>query len=104
VFTLLPRPQPVGLDAELRVPFDPHVAPILIPFHRLGWVAEEFDLHLLEFTASERIVARIDLIAEGLADLADAERKFEARAIQDVVKVHEDTLSGLRTEVGQRRF
>ena len=35
---------------------------------------EELQLHLLEFTAAERVVARRHLVAEALAHLRDAER------------------------------
>ena len=46
--------------------------------HDLVWADEELQLHLLEFAGAEREVARVDLVAEGLADLAHAERHLLA--------------------------
>src|SRR5207244_10742704 len=89
---LLARPEPVRLDAELRVPILAHVAPVLIPLHRLGRMAEELDLHLLEFPAAERVIPRIDLIAKRLADLRNPERQLEPGAVEDVAEVDEDAL------------
>jgi hypothetical protein len=40
-----------------------------------------------------------DLVAEGLADLADAEGQLAPRGALDVDEVHEDALRRLRTEI-----
>ena len=61
-------------------------------------MAEEFDLHLLEFAAAERVIARIDLVAERLANLGDAERKLEPRAVEHVLVVDEDALRRFRAQ------
>ena len=42
-----------------------------------------------------------DLVAEGLADLADAERRLLAGGGEHVVEVHEDALGGFRAQVVQ---
>src|ERR1700733_3918604 len=65
---------------------------------------EELHLHLLELAGAEDEIARRDLVAERLADLADAERDLLARGLQHVAVVDEDALCGLRPEVGQARF
>ncbi|GBD40363.1 hypothetical protein HRbin38_00218 [bacterium HR38] len=62
---------------------------------------EVLDLHLLELPHPEDEVPGSDLVAEGLADLGDAEGKLPARAVQDVLEVHEDALGGLRAQIGQ---
>src|SRR4029450_4377485 len=89
----------VALDAEGGVPPLAEVAPVLVPLHRLGRVAEELDLHLLELAASESEVPRVDLVAERLPDLSDAERQLQPRRVEDVLEVGEDALSCLRSEV-----
>ena len=63
---------------------------------------EELHLHLLELARAEDEVARRDLVAEGLADLRDPERRFLARELQHVLEVDEDALRRLRAQVGDR--
>jgi hypothetical protein len=63
-------------------------------------MAEELDFHLLELARAEREVARRDLVAETLADLRDAERHADARAVDDVLEVDEDALRRFRPEEG----
>ena len=77
-----------------------NVAPILIPLHRLVRVAEELDFHLLEFPTAEGVIARVDLVAERLADLGDPKRKFKTAAVEDVLEIGEDALGRFGTEVG----
>src|SRR5712691_5664601 len=71
---LLARPELLGLDPQLAVPADAHVPPILIPLRRFVRMAEELDLHLLKLPAAERVIARVDLVAERLADLSNSKR------------------------------
>src|ERR1043166_1331782 len=61
---------------------------------------EEFQFHLLELARAECEVAWIDLVAEGLADLADAERDLLTRNIKHVLELHEDGLGSFRAQVG----
>ncbi|EOD65990.1 putative transcriptional regulator [Amycolatopsis vancoresmycina DSM 44592] len=96
--------QVVGLDAEVRVPLRALVDPVLVPALVLARLDEELHLHLLELARPEDEVARRDLVAEGLADLADAERRLLPRRRLDVGEVHEDALRGLRAEVVQALF
>jgi hypothetical protein len=63
-------------------------------------MAEELDLHLLELARAEGEVARVDLVAESLTDLGDAERDLHARRVHHVLEVDEDALGGLGAEVG----
>ena len=74
-------------------------APVLEPFQIGVGLAEEFQLHLLKFADAENEVAGRDLIAEGFADLADAERDLAARSALDIGKVDEDALCRFRTEI-----
>src|SRR5262245_16388402 len=69
LYGLLARAQSIRHNPQFGVPPNAHVAPILIPLHRLVRVAEELDLHLLEFPAAKSVIPRIDLVAKRLADL-----------------------------------
>ena len=79
---------------------DPLRLPVLEELHALLAVAEEFHLHLREFAAAEREVARVDLVAERLADLRDAERQLLPGRHPDAVEVDENRLAGLGAQVG----
>src|SRR5690606_5839190 len=91
------------LQAEIEIPPITTLTPELIPLLGLARAAEELDLHLLEFAAAEREVARIDFVAKRLADLRDAERHADARRVADVLEVHEDALRRLRAQVRDAR-
>ena len=60
-------------------------APVVEPLKVGARLAEELELHLLELAHAEDEVARRDLVAEGLADLADAERQLFARGALYVI-------------------
>src|SRR5699024_3332529 len=61
----------------------------------------ELHLHLLELAGAEDEVAGGDLVAERLADLADAEGRLAPRRRHDVGEVDEDALRRLRAQVVQ---
>ena len=98
------QPQPVRSQAQVDVPLEPRLPPVGIPVLGLLGPAEELDLHLLELARAESEVARVDLVAEALADLGDAEGKLDAAGIDDVLEVGEDSLGRFRAEVGDIRF
>ena len=87
------------LQADGEQPVVAERAPVVEPLKVGARLAEEFELHLLELAHAEDEVARRDLVAEGLADLADAERELFARGALDVIEVDEDALRGLGAEV-----
>src|SRR5690606_16595723 len=70
-------------DAEVGVPLEALVDPVLVPLLVGAGLDEELHLHLLELAGPEDEVARRDLVAERLADLADAERDLLARRLLD---------------------
>src|SRR5699024_2682115 len=88
-------------DAEVEEPVPAVLNPMLVMV--IGYVRadEVLDLHLLELTGAEDEVARGDLVAEGLADLADAERRLLPGRGEHVVEVDEDALCRLRAQVVQ---
>jgi len=73
-----------------------------VPFFVCARLYEEFNLHLLELTGAECEVSGGDLVAEGFANLADAEGWALSGGCDDVLEVDEDTLCGLRAEVDLR--
>ncbi len=97
------QPQHLRRDAEVLVPAEALLAPVLVPLLRVFGRDEELHLHLLELTGAEDEVARRDLVAERLADLRDAERRLLARRRLHVLEVDEDALRGLRAQVRDRR-
>src|SRR5680860_416349 len=88
----------LAIDAEVDVPVGAGVDPGLVPLLVLARLDEELHLHLLELASAEDEVAGGDLVAEALADLADAERWLVTRGVHHVREVHEDALRGLRTK------
>ena len=93
--------QVLRVDAEVDVPGLAVVDPVLVPFLIGAGLAEELEFHLLKLAGTEDEVAGRDLVAEGLADLADAERRLLARGVHDVRVVDEDALGGLGAQVVQ---
>ena len=91
--------QAFGVDAEAGVPRHAVVDPLPVPLLVVARLDEELDLHDLELAGAEDEVAGGDLVAEGLADLGDAERELAASGVEDVVEVYEDALCGLGPEV-----
>ena len=81
--------------------FQRSLQPVLVPLLVGARLDEELHLHLLELARAEDEVARGDLVAEGLADLRDAERRLLAGRGHHVVEVDEDALRGLRAQVVQ---
>ena len=87
------------LHAEREQPLLAEAAPVGEPLEVRTRLTEELQLHLLEFTHAENEVARRDLVAERLADLADAERQLAARGALHVDEVHKDALRRLRAKI-----
>ena len=87
------------LQTDGQQPVVAEGTPVVEPLQIGAGLAEELQLHLLELANTEDEVARGDLVAEGLADLADAEGQLLPGSALDVVEVHENALSGLGTEV-----
>ena len=75
------------------------VFPILEPLEVGARLAEELQLHLLELAGAEGEVAGGDLVAEGLTDLADAERDLLSCGAGHILEVDKDALRRLRTEI-----
>ena len=90
----------VGIDAQGGPPVEAGLDPEIVPLPAVVGVAEEFHFHLLKFARAEDEVARGDFVAEGLADLGDAEGDLDPHGIEDVLVVQEDALGGFRPEVG----
>ena len=91
--------QVLVLHAEGQQELVAVILPVCEPLKVGTRLAEELKLHLLELAGTEGEVARGDLVAEGLADLANAERNLLTGSALNVLEVDKDTLCGLRTEI-----
>jgi len=92
--------QAVLVVDDALVPLETPLLPVVEPVLHLAGMDEELQVPLLELALAEEEVARRDLIAERLPDLADTERDSHARGLEDVVVVQVDVLTGLATQVG----
>jgi hypothetical protein len=92
--------QAAGGQADGLVPAQAFPDPVGVPLIVRAGLDEIFELHLLELARAEGVVARVDLVAERLADLRDAEGAASPGRCRDVVEVHEDALRRLGAEVG----
>ena len=63
-------------NANFLVEFEASFKPLIGELHAVIWMAEIFNFHLFKFPRAEGEVTRVDLVAECLADLGDAERNF----------------------------
>ena len=86
-------------DTQSQQPIMAELFPVGEPLQLSARLAEELQLHLLKLAGAEGEVARSDLIAEGLADLAHAEGQLPAGSPLDVLEVDKNTLGGLGAEV-----
>src|SRR3989344_1952538 len=87
-------PESVHLGAEKLESFFPFSA---------SWRRDEiFDLHLLELARPEKEIARGDFVAEGPADLSDAEGQFRMKGVHHIFEIDEHPLRRLGTEIGNR--
>ena len=87
------------LHTQALEPLVAEAAPVVEPLQIRVRLAEELQLHLLKLADAENEVARRDLVAEALADLADAERDLAARRALDVLEVDENALRGLGAQI-----
>src|SRR3954454_4911817 len=61
-------------------------------------MAEELNLHLLEFTGAEGEVPRRAFVAKAFPHLCNSKRHTHAAAVEYVLEVDEDALGGIRTQ------
>ena len=96
---VVPQAQVLVPHAQVQQPLVAEVLPVGEPLQLGAGLAEELQLHLLKLPGAEGEVARGDLVAEGLADLAHAEGQLPAGGALDVLEVDEDALGGLGPQV-----
>src|SRR5699024_6229981 len=98
---VLVQTQVVWIHAQIDVPLQAVINPVLVPLLILAWLDEEFHLHLLKLTSTQEQVTRGDLIAESLTSIGDAKRSLHARRGHHIFEVYEDTLCRFGTQVVQ---
>ena len=92
-------PAPVRLGLAQVGPLAPGGHGAVDQLDGLVRLDEELQFHLLELPGAEGEVLRRDLVAEGLADLADPEGDLHARGVADILELGEDRLGRLGTQV-----
>ena len=88
-------------DADVLVESEALLQPIVCQPQSLLGTTEVFDFHLFEFAGAKRVVAWVNLVAEGFPNLCNAEGKLLTRRFQNVLELHKDRLSGLRSQIHQ---
>ena len=101
LFRVFVQAQVFGINAQVDVPLETLVDPLLMPLLISARFYEELKLHLLEFAGTEDEVTWRDFVAEGLADLSDSERWFLAGGRHNVGELREDTLCCFGAQVVQ---
>ena len=101
---VLVKTQVVTIDAEVGVPSNTLVDPVLVPFLIGSGLNKELQFHLLKLAGAENEVPGRDLIAERLADLGNPKRRLLTRRSHDIVEVDKDSLRGFRSQVVQALF
>src|ERR1043165_2312553 len=96
ILVMFAQPQSITRQAQVLVPRHSPIAPVLVPLPRRVRMAEELNLHLLEFARPKREIPRRDLVPKTLAGLRDPERNFHARAVANILEVDEDALGRFR--------
>ena len=97
-------PDVVPADADVFPPGEAVFQPTILPFVLGTGMDEELDLQHVEFADAEQEVAGIDLVAESLAHLGDAEGQLARRGGQYVVEINEDALGRFGTQEGISPF
>ena len=87
------------LEAQGHQPVPAEILPVFEPLEVGVGLAEKLQLHLLELACAEGEVAGCDLIAEGLADLADPEGDLLAGGALDILEIDENALCRLGTQI-----
>ena len=90
--------------SEGLMPSKTGLLPFCKPFELLTGTNEELHLHLLKLPHTEDKLTGYNLIAERFTDLSNTERNFHSACLLDIEEVHENTLSGLWTEVDSTRL
>ena len=96
---VFPKAQVLGADTVAYIPVEPILHPALQPVLVGAGFYEELHLHLLEFSGSESEVARGNLIAKGLSNLADPERQLFTGGCLHVLEVDEDSLGSFGSQI-----
>ncbi len=74
------------------------VFPVCEPLQLRSRFAEEFQLHLFEFSGTENEVSRGDFVTEGFTYLCDTKRDLFSGSSLYILKVYEDPLCCFRSQ------
>ena len=101
---MLKQAKILGVDAKVGVPVVALLNPVLVPSFIGSWLNEELHLHLFKLACSKHKVSWGDLISKALTDLTNTKRGLHSSRVKYICKVHENSLSGFRTQVMHSRF
>ena len=91
--------QLVFCHTKISQPVVAEIFPVFKPLQVCSRLTEEFQLHLLELSCTEGKVTRCNFVTERFSDLSDSKRDLLSGSTLYILKVDENTLSSLRTEV-----
>src|SRR5579859_1822280 len=74
--------------------------PVIKPLLHLAGMDEVLQVPLRKLTLAEEEVARRDLVAERLTDLADAKGNLQPRRFQHILVIQIDVLARLAAQIG----
>jgi hypothetical protein len=95
---MIPHANILHFHAEGFEPVYTEIPPVFEPFQIRSRFAEEFQLHLLKLSCSEREIAGSYLVAEGFAYLGDSERYLFSRRSGYISEIDKDALSRFRSQ------
>ncbi len=97
--TVVPEPKIFISNTQIQKPLVAEGSPVLKPFQIGSRFAEEFQLHLLKLSGSERKVSRSYFISECLSYLGNAKRYLPSGGSLYVLEIDEYSLGCLRPQV-----
>src|SRR4030042_2428392 len=99
ILVMLAEPEVLLFDAQVDIPVEPFLYPLIEPLPISARLDEVLDFHLLELAHPEDEVARGNLISEGFAYLGNTEGQLPSSRCNHVREIDEYALSGLRAQI-----
>ena len=101
---MLTNSQHICRNAVVDIPLQPRLTPVVVPLSTFTWWHEKFKFHLFEFSSSKNEIARCNFVSKTLAHLRNSKRRFFATGLQNICKIYEHSLGGLRAKINRRTF
>ena len=98
------KPEFLGWNSQVMVPFHSFFFPILVPLQFLAWPNKKLHLHLFELPHPEYELAGDYLVSECLSYLGYAEGDLEPTGLLHIQEVHKDSLCGFGPKINGTSF